>query len=143
METSSSSYNPRPLIGIGAMILRDGKVLLAKRKGALHGSATYGWIGGHLEFGETLEDCVIRNTYEKSGLVISDLELICVSNIVAYERHYVDVEFLATKVQGEPRRMKSTLSDWSWYDLDNLPSPLFKAVDLAIQSYKSGNKYNP
>lgn len=132
----------RPKVGVGAMVLRNGKVLLGKRKGA-HGAMTFGWVGGHLEYGETLEDCAKREALEETGLVLSNLKLICISNILAYQKHYVDFEFLAEALDGEPRVLEpDSVESWGWYDLDNLPSPLFKAVELAIKSYKSGEFYN-
>ena len=49
----------RPLVGVGVVFVRQGQVFLAKRRGA-HGEDTWGSAGGHLEFGETLEDCARR-----------------------------------------------------------------------------------
>jgi len=49
----------RPLVGVGTMIWRDGRILLGQRRAA-HGAETWGWCGGHLEFGETLEACAAR-----------------------------------------------------------------------------------
>jgi len=133
----------RPKVGVGIMILKDKKVLLGKRKGA-HGSSTYGWAGGHVEFGETLEEAAKREVFEETGLEVKTLEIICVNNIIQYDKHYVDIEFKATVEPGvpeikEPHRVES----WDWYDLDELPSPLFKAVDLALKCYNSGDFYNP
>lgn len=133
----------RPNVGVGVMIMRDNKVLLGKRKGS-HGAATYGWAGGHLEFGETLEDCAKREVKEETGLEIVSLELICISNIISYDKHYVDFEFKAEVKPGDPRVIEpGRVESWDWYDLDSLPTPLFKAVELAIQSHKNGNFYNP
>lgn len=43
---------PKPKVGVGALIIQDGRILLAKRKGS-HDQRTYGSVGGHLEFGES------------------------------------------------------------------------------------------
>src|SRR5215469_4737907 len=45
-----------PKVGVGVMILKDGKVLIGKRKGA-HGAGEWAWPGGHLEYMESFEDC--------------------------------------------------------------------------------------
>lgn len=42
----------RPLVGVGVVFLREGRVFLAKRQGA-HGEATWASAGGHLELGES------------------------------------------------------------------------------------------
>ncbi len=130
-----------PRVGVGAMIFREGKVLLGRRNGTL-GHGTYGWCGGHLEFGETLEECVTREVLEESGLVVTSLQLLCVSNILAYQKHYIDFEFLAEVALGEPRALDLEMADWNWYDLENLPAPLFKPVEAALHSFKSGRFYN-
>ena len=136
--------NGQPKVGVGIMILRQGKVLLGKRKGA-HGTSTYGWVGGHLEFGETLENACRREALEETGLKIKSLKLICVSNIIQYNKHYLDLEFLGTiDPQTEPKLMEpDRVESWGWYDLDHLHQPLFKAVELAINSYQTGQIYNP
>ena len=131
----------RPKVGVGVMVKRGDKVLLGKRKGA-HGESTYGWIGGHLEFGETPKDCARREAMEETGLKIINLKLICVSNIIAYDKHYLDLEFSAETV-GEPKVLEpDKVEAWEWHDINNLPKPLFKAVELAIESYKTGKIYN-
>lgn len=135
---------PLPQIGVGCMIMRNNQILLGLRKSA-HGAATYGWIGGHLEFGETLEECAVRKIYEETGLAAASesLRLLCVSNVREYNKHYIDIEFIIDGIQGEPRILKSTIESWGWYDLDNLPFPLFKPVEFAINSYHTKQIYNP
>jgi 8-oxo-dGTP diphosphatase len=43
----------RPKVGVGVMVLKNGKVLIGKRKGA-HGAGEWAWPGGHLEYMESL-----------------------------------------------------------------------------------------
>ena len=64
------------------------------------GGGSWGSAGGHLEFGETLEDCARREAREEFGVEVGELRYLCVSNIMAYGRHYLDVEFLGDI--GEP-----------------------------------------
>lgn len=139
----SNNFELRPQVGVGAMILINGKVLLGRRKGGL-GAGTYAWCGGHLEFGETLEACAVREVREETGLVVASLQLLCVSNIIAYDRHYIDFEFLTEVEPGEPQVLEpERIESWAWYDLDSLPSPLFKAGELALKSLATGRFYNP
>ena len=88
-----SSTESRPLVGVGVIIIKEGKILLAERKGS-HGQNTWASAGGHLEFGETLEECARREVLEEFGIHIQRMTFLCVSNIIAYDRHYVDFEFL-------------------------------------------------
>ena len=48
-----------PKVGVGVMVLKDGKVLLTRRKGS-HGAGEYSFPGGHLEYMESFEDCARR-----------------------------------------------------------------------------------
>nr|MDT0658499.1 NUDIX domain-containing protein [Micromonospora sp. DSM 115978] len=132
----------RPKVGVGVMLLKEGKVLLGKRRGA-HGAATYGWCGGHVEFGEALEHAAHREVKEETGIEIGAVTFMCVSNIIQYGKHYLDVEFLCTDFEGDPTVLEhDRVESWAWYDLNDLPSPLFVAVELAIKSYRNGPVYH-
>ena len=134
--------NNQPKVGVGLMIIRDGQLLLGKRKKG-YGASTYGWIGGHLEFGETLEECARREALEEAGLSDFSLRLISVSDIIALNHHYADIEFLTLDIKSEPKVLEpDNVESWDWYDMSNLPSPLFEPVKKAIQSYQSGVIYN-
>jgi 8-oxo-dGTP diphosphatase len=129
-----------PAVGVGAMIVRNGRVMLGRRKGA-HGAGTYAWCGGGLEFGESLEEAITREVRQESGLIVTNTKLLCVSNIRQYGRHYVDFEFLC-EADGDPVQTEPNKSEpWEWYDLDNLPQPLFKAVENAVDSYRTKRFY--
>lgn len=55
---------PAPQVGVGVLILRDGKVLLGRRKGS-HGAGCWSAPGGHLEFGEVVEDCACAKPWKR------------------------------------------------------------------------------
>lgn len=133
----------RPQVGVGVMLMREGRVLLGRRRGS-HGDGSYSWCGGHLELGESIEACAAREVLEESGLVVKKLSFLCLSNIIAYGKHYVDIQLLAEEIEGEPEeREPHKIGGWAWYPLDALPQPLFRPVELALASYHSGNRYNP
>lgn len=130
-------------VGVGAVIINDGKALLCKRKNA-HGENEYGSVGGHLEFGESLEDCIKREALEELGIEIGNLRFICVSNIRKYEnKHYLDVEFLADIESGTPCIMETNkASSVGWFPVNDLPEPLFEPLKLALESVKTGKVYH-
>jgi len=129
-------------VGVGVLIFKDGKVLLGKRKNS-HGANEYGGPGGHLEYGETVKQAAIRETTEECGIKIKNLNLLCVSDLLAYfPKHYLDIGFVAEWESGEPQVLEPhKLEAWSWYDTDQLPDRLFGCFSAYLESYDSGKKY--
>ena len=137
------SEESRPLVGVGVIIITDGKILLAERKGA-HGENTWASAGGHLEFGETLEECARREAFEEFGIHIQRMTFLCVSNIIAYDRHYVDFEFLGDiSIQIPKIQEQEFFANLQWFSLSELPNPLFEPVRIAIDSLLTGQSYYP
>lgn len=132
----------KPRVGLGVMILKDGKVLLGKRKGA-HGAGDWSFPGGHLEYMEGFEECVRRETKEECGIEIKDIRFLCVGNLKIYApRHYIHVGFSAEWKEGEPKIMEPDKCEgWEWFSLSELPKPLFHASEMMIESYKTGKTY--
>jgi 8-oxo-dGTP diphosphatase len=54
------------------MIVKNGSVLLGKRKGS-HGEGEYAFPGGHLEYMESFEQCAHRETLEECGVEIEHI----------------------------------------------------------------------
>lgn len=130
-------------VGLGVMIFKDGKVLISKRKSS-HGAGEYSFPGGHLEYMESFEDCARRETLEESGIQIKNIRFLHIGNILHYApKHYVNVALLADWESGEPQVLEpDKFEGWGWYDLDNLPSPMFRQSSLAVESYKTGKNYH-
>jgi 8-oxo-dGTP diphosphatase len=138
-----AAETPRPQVGVGVIFVREGKVFLAKRHGA-HGEHTWASAGGHLENGETLEECARREAMEELGVTVGGMTFLCFSNIIAYGKHYVDVEFIGDIGDQEPRLMEpDAFYESGWHSLDDLPEPLFHAVRYALESYTTGEHYFP
>ena len=132
-----------PRVGVGVVFLRDNRVFLAKRHGS-HGEATWASAGGHLELGESLEECARREALEELGLVVGDLRFLCVSNIIAYDRHYLDIEFLGDIGDEEPVLAEvDAFTEFGWFPLDNLPQPLFLPMQYALDSVRTEQVYYP
>ena len=130
----------RPKVGVGVMILKEGKILLAKRI-ASHGAGSYAFPGGHLEHLESIFECAKRETREEAGIEIENLRFLCISNVALYlPKHYINIGVLADWMSGEPRLMEQGKSEeWLWYSLDAFPAPLFDAIPNYIRAYKGGD----
>ena len=128
----NSSAMPR--VGVAVFVLRDGRFLLGRRRGA-HGAGEWALPGGHLEFGESIEACARREVAEETGLTLADLRLGPYGNdhFVAEGRHYVTLFVLADAPTGEPElREPEKCAGWEWYTWSELPGPLF----LPLRSLK-------
>lgn len=76
---------PDPRVGIGVMVIRDGKVLLGRRQGS-HGAGHYAWPGGHLEYMESFEECAKREVREETGIEIDNVRFLRLYNLKQYAR---------------------------------------------------------
>lgn len=135
---------PQARVGTGVLIFKDGKILLGKRIGTKHGSGEYSSSGGHLEYMESIDECATREALEESGIKIKNLKLNYIANIKEYApKHYLDIGLIADWESGEPQVLEpEKCENWGWYDIDNLPEPVYSMTKLAIQSYKNKEFYH-
>ena len=68
----TTDFDQRPKVGVGVFVLKDGKILMGKRKGA-HGEGSWSLPGGHLEFNESWDMCAVRETMEETGVTIKNI----------------------------------------------------------------------
>ena len=128
-----------PRVGVAVLIIKDEKVLLLKRKNA-HGAGTWSTPGGHLEFGETPEECAIRETKEETNVEITDVRFRSVTNDVFEQngKHYITLWMQGRYVAGEPVvNAPEEMETVSWFAWDALPEPLF----LPFQHLLDGHCY--
>lgn len=130
----------RPTIGIGVFVWKDGKFLMGRRLGA-HGADTWSIPGGHLEYGESWEDCAIREVQEETGLIVGNVRFLAITNDIFGKDHkhsvtiWVDSDWLS----GEPAITEpDKLVDQAWHTFRNLPSPLFQPCWQNLRRAKPG-----
>lgn len=133
----------RPLVGICIVIVKNGKILLGKRRGS-HGEGEYSTPGGHLEHGESFAACAAREVLEETGLQIGRTRFLRVLNCMTYTpKHYVDIAFAAEWKAGNPQVLEpDKVERWDWYDPHELPSPLFSMVPSAIAALLDAHDLN-
>jgi len=105
-RTDSRQYPERPIVGVGAVIVKAGRVLLVKRRfEPLAGR--WSIPGGTLELGETLETGVAREMQEETGLEIEIGPVIEVFDRIIFDAeqrvryHFVLVDYLCRPVGGD------------------------------------------
>ena len=123
--TDTRKYPDRPYVGVGAVIVQDGKVLIVKRKyDPLAGQ--WSLPGGGVELGETLEDSVAREMLEETGLEVAVGPVIEVFDRITRDDrgevryHFVLVDYLCWPVGGE-LQASSAVADARFVDPSELP----------------------
>jgi len=125
---SKREYPDRPVVGIGAVVIRDGKVLLIRR-GVAPGKGLWAVPGGSLALGETLQQGAEREIREETGITIRAREPIYAFDF--FERdpderirfHFVIVDLAADYIRGDVKGADDAL-EARWLapgELDHLP----------------------
>jgi 8-oxo-dGTP diphosphatase len=141
--------NKRVGVGFGVMILKNNKVLLGKRhedpekaSSLLNGAGTWTMPGGKLHFGESFEEGAKREVLEETGIKLKNRKVICVNNDMIETAHFVTIGVLCEDFKGEPKVMEpDEITEWKWFDLDNLPSPLYFPSAKILENYKNSIFY--
>lgn len=123
--------NSVPRIGVGVCVIKDGKVLLGKRLNA-HGQGTWAFPGGHLEFGETVSECAVREVEEETGMQIANIRRGSYTEdfFLDQGKHYITLVMIADWQAGEPElREPHKCEQWAWFEWDRLPRPIFSTFE--------------
>ncbi len=136
-------------VGVGIMIVKDGKVLLGKRhetlekaQSSLKGAGTWAMPGGHLDFGETFEECARREVMEETGMQLPTVQVVCVNNDKIESAHFITVGLFCDDSVGEPQVLEpNEITEWKWFDLDVLPSPLYFPSERILENYAKKSFY--
>lgn len=101
-------YPPRPIVGIGVVVLKPDAVLLIQR-GKPPNMGAWSLPGGAQELGETMQMAARRELEEETGMLVGDLKLAaCFDSIRPDDAgrihyHYTIIDFAALWLDGEPR----------------------------------------
>jgi 8-oxo-dGTP diphosphatase len=102
--TSSREYPERPIVGVGGVIIDNGRALLIRR-GSEPLRGEWSIPGGTLELGESLQEGVARELREETGLHVRVLELKRLQASAQKHQprfHFVIVDYLCERISGEP-----------------------------------------
>jgi len=143
-------YPSQPIVGVGAVILQDGKLVLIKR-GVEPGKGRWSIPGGAVELGEGVRDTAVREAKEECGLdieLVRDTPMDAIDNMIEGEKgrlqyHYILLQFLARpkggnlKPGGDVTEVKWVpLGEVDTYNLTNTFRLFFKKHRKELIFYK-------
>lgn len=133
MSAPESPPTLRPRIGCGAAILdAEGRLLLVKRVKNPEADH-WGVPGGKLDWGEAVRVCAEREIQEELGITVVAGPVLAVTDMIADAHHWVAITYRVESFSGAPSIQEDhALSEWGWFPLDALPSPLTAATADAV-----------
>lgn len=99
-------YPDQPIVGVGAVVISEGKILLEKRKNE-PGKGKWSIPGGLVDLGESPEQAVIREVMEETCLEVDAPRLVDVVSDVSLDEngkvkyHFVIIDYLVAVKRGE------------------------------------------
>jgi mutator protein MutT len=117
-------YPNQPIVGVGAVIIQDGRILLEKRKNE-PGKGKWSVPGGLVELGENVEQTVTREVKEETGLEVEKPEHIdVVDNIIRDESgkvkyHFVIIDYFM-RLKGGTLKAASDAEELKWVSLSDV-----------------------
>lgn len=147
-EAESRRYPVRPVVGVGALIYDGGRILLVER-GREPLAGCWSLPGGGVEAGERLEDAVVREVYEETGLRVKADSLATVFERIMPDResrceyHYVLIDFYCTIVGGELRPGDDS-RDARWFPIGELDAlRLTEGTRQVVETCAAGRTTHP
>jgi 8-oxo-dGTP diphosphatase len=123
-KSTKREYPDRPIVGVGAVIIDQGCVLVVKR-GSPPLLGEWSLPGGVVELGETLRAAAEREALEETGLIVKAGEVLEVLDRIIFGKdnlpqyHYVLIDFLCV-VKGGDLRAGGDAADVCWANKNEL-----------------------
>lgn len=142
MPPSSDLQHPR--LGCGAVIQRaDGAILLVQR-GRQPEQGHWGLPGGKVDWMEKVEDAVVREVQEETGLRVAVTRLLCVVDHFepALGQHWVAPVYLVRALDATVASVKEPEASLAldWFTADALPAPLTVSARRALEQVSMADR---
>lgn len=123
-----------PGVGVGLVVMRQGRILLYRRVNAPE-AGFWNIVGGKVDAMEPAAIAAKREAEEETGLAIGRIDFLCVTEqiIETDGQHWVSLIYRCDDFSGEPALTEpDKLSDMGWFALDALPQPLSAFTRAAL-----------
>lgn len=123
-DTDPRAYPTRPWVGVGAIVIHAGRVLMVKRAKPPE-QGKWSLPGGSLDLGETCAEAAIREVMEETGIIAEAVSVLTAVDRIdhdangAVQYHYLLVDVVARYVSGEPVAGDDALAA-AWIPVDRL-----------------------
>lgn len=135
---------PSAFLACYLVLIRNGRILLARRANTGFQDGKYSMVSGHLEGGETVSEAMVREAKEEAGLSLDPkgLRIVHISHRQDVDREYVDF-FLASDTREEPRNLEPDKCDeLGWFGVESLPNNTIPYVKIVIERIGKGEFYS-
>ncbi len=123
--------------GVGALVVRNGQVLLLRRKS----DGLWTRPGGMVEEGETLEEGLIREILEETGITVRIERLLDTYETTEKGKNWMAYGYLASYVSGEATNKEPDKhTELKWFKLDELPETMNEYTKRSIRKLKGEKK---
>jgi ADP-ribose pyrophosphatase len=137
----SNTYPLVPRIGVGAITIRDGKILLVKR-GVQPSIGLWAIPGGTLKLGETMQECAAREMMEETGVEIKVGKCLYVFDYLEKDEagkikfQFVVIDFAGDYISGEPKGADDA-EEAAWFAPEELSKmPVAKNTLAALRKIR-------
>jgi len=116
-------------------LVKDDKVLLSRRFNTGYMDGHYSLPAGHVEEGETIEDCLVREVKEEIGIMIKKNDVQLTHTMHRKEEDIrLDFFFIINRYSGEIKNMETNKCDeLKWFKLNQLPSNILPYIKQGIE----------
>jgi 8-oxo-dGTP pyrophosphatase MutT (NUDIX family) len=131
-------------VAIDLLLIKDGKVLLQRRKNTGWMDGKWNLFGGHPCDDEVLEETIVREAKEELGIEIKPKDIHIVHCIQHRSTSRLYMQFYATceKYKGTPTIMEDKADTLEWFDVNDLPKEIVPTAKQAIKSYANKKHFS-
>jgi len=132
-------------LAVDILLIRDGRVLLLRRKGSGYFDGFYAAPGGRVEMSEGLRAAAIRELEEETGLRVAPVDVqlaVTLYNREESTHGWIQHYFHVTQWAGEPKLCEpEKCDDMQWFSLDALPEKTVPYLQQVLDAFQRKESY--